>query len=271
MDKLNYNAGDTAIISLSGPASANLALLIIDPSDKNKLSDTITLGQDGRKDYELDLSGYASGVYTIVATRANAQTNEVFSVGLQVGSGSIDLTLTKEAYEPGDSMLILGNSGPNILITLSLLDPDGNEVRVKETFTSKEGKFSEDSFRIPSNAIPGAWTVKAKSGPNFSEVEVEILPSMEEGMVVIIEGIDFIPGVGKIVKIKVIGAVEQASGVIDIFSETQELIGHLEFRATESGLAALPWSIPNDTPPGNYTIRATDPVGSAETSFVLEK
>ena len=269
MDKLNYNAGDTAIISLSGPTSATLTLLIIDPSDKNKLSDTITLGPDGRKDYELDLSGYASGVYTIVATRANAQTSEVFSVGLQVGSGSIDLSLTKEVYEPGDAMLILGNSGPNILVTLSLLDPDGNEVRVKETFTSKEGKFSEDSFRIPSTAVPGIWIIKAKSGPNFTEVEVEILPSMEEGMVVLIEGIDFIPGVGKIIKIKVLGA--QQSGSIDIFSETQELIGHLEFIATSSGIVAQPWPVPNDAPAGNYTIKVKDGFNSAETSFVLEK
>jgi len=269
MDKLNYNAGDTAIISLSGPASANLALLIIDPSDKNKLSDTISLGADGRKDYELDLSGYASGVYTIVATRANAQTSEVFSVGLQVGSGSIDLNLTKEAYEPGDAMLILGNSGPNILVTLSLLDPDGNEVRVKETFTSKEGKFSEDSFRIPTNAIPGVWTVKAKSGPNFSEVEVEILPSMEEGMVVFIEDIYSIPGVGKVIDIKVIGAAQGV--VIEIFSETQELVGHLEFVATDAGIILTPWPVPNDIPAGNYTIKVRDAFSSAETSFVLEK
>lgn len=269
MDKLNYNAGDTAIISLSGPESATLAFLIIDPSDKNKFSDTITLGADGRKDYELDLSGYSSGVYTVVVSRANAQTNEVFSVGLQVGSGSIDMNLTKETYEPGDPILILGSSGPNILVTLSLLDPDGNEVRVKETFTSKEGGFSEDSFRIPSNAAPGVWTIKAKSGPNFDEVKVEILPSMEEGMIVFVEGIDFIPGVGKIIKIKVLGAAQ--SVVIDILSQTQELIGHLEFVATDAGIISTPWPVPNDIPAGNYTIKVKDAFNSAETSFVLER
>ncbi len=269
MDRLNYDAGDTAIVSLSGPESATLTFLIIDPSDKNKFSDTITLGPDGRIDYELDLSGYTSGVYTVVVTRANAQTNEVFSVGLQVGSGSIDLNLTKEAYEPGDPILILGNSGPNILITLSLLDPDGNEVRVKETFTNKEGNLSESSFRIPSNAVPGVWTIKAKSGPNFEEVKFEILPSMEEGMIVFVEGIDYIPGVGKIIKIKVLGATQ--SVVIEIFSQTQELVGHLEFVATDAGLVALPWPVPNDTPAGNYTIKVKDAFNSAETSFVLEK
>ena len=149
-----------------------------------------------------------------------------------------------------------------------MLDPDGNEVRVKETFTSKEGKFSEDSFRIPSTAVPGIWIIKAKSGPNFTEVEVEILPSMEEGMVVFIEGIGFHPGVGKIVEIKVLGA--QQSGTIDIFSETQELIGHLKFIATSSGIVAQPWPVPNDTPAGNYTIKVKDAFNSAETSFVLE-
>lgn len=269
MDKLNYDAGDTALVSLRGPESANLSLLIIDPSDKNKFSAPITLGPDGKKDYELDLSGYASGVYTVVVTRANAQTNEVFSVGLQTGSGPIDLNLTKETYEPGDAMLILGKSGPNILVTLSLLDPDGNEVRVKEIFTNKDGVLSEDSFRIPSYAVSGVWTIKAKSGPNFNEVKFDITPSMEEGMVVFIDRIDFFPGVGKVVYIKVIGAAQGVT--IDILSQTQELVGHIEFVATKEGILSTPWPVPDNTPPGNYTIKVKDAFSSAETSFVLEK
>jgi len=269
MDKLNYDAGDTALVSLRGPESANLSLLIIDPSDKNKFSAPITLGPDGKKDYELDLSGYASGVYTVVVTRANAQTNEVFSVGLQTGSGPIDLNLTKETYEPGDAMLILGKSGPNILVTLSLLDPDGNEVRVKEIFTNKDGVLTDDSFRIPSYAVSGVWTIKAKSGPNFDEVKFDITPSMEEGMVVFIEDIYIIPGVGKVIDIKVIGAAQ--SVLIEILSQTQELVGQIEFVATKDGIILTPWPVPNDTPPGNYTIKVTDAFSSAETSFVLEK
>ena len=55
-----------------------LSMIIVDPSDKTKFSDTITLGPDGKKSYELDLSGYASGVYTVVVTRGNAQTEGSF-------------------------------------------------------------------------------------------------------------------------------------------------------------------------------------------------
>ena len=48
-DKLNYKAGETAIISLSGKASEIISLLIIDPSDKPKGdSVSITLQPDGR-------------------------------------------------------------------------------------------------------------------------------------------------------------------------------------------------------------------------------
>jgi len=50
--------------------------------------------------------------------------------------------------------------------------------------------------------------------------------------------------------------------VIEILSQTQELIGHLEFVATDAGLVALPWPVPNDTPAGNYTIKVKDAFNS---------
>jgi hypothetical protein len=268
MDKLNYKSGETAIISLIGPSSSTLSLLIIDPSDKPKWDDTIILGPDGKKDYELDLTGFASGVYTTVITRGNAQAEEKFSVGLQFGSGEISVSTTKLDYKPGDSVLVLGNSGANILLTITLYDPDGNEVKKKEAFTNKAGHYSEGSFRIPSDAKIGVWKVKAVSGPNFAESDFQVLTSEEQGMVVFVESIETISSVGKIVNIRIVGASQTT--IISILSNEGVEVGHLEFVPTGAGNLDTPWPVPKDTPPGVYTIKVKDAFNTAETTFVLE-
>ena len=91
------------------------------------------------------------------------------------------------SYLPSDSILILGDTGANVLLTVTLIDPDGNEVKVKEHSQIRNGKISEDSFRIPSDGESGIWTINVKSGSNFDTAEIEVLATLEEGMVVLIE------------------------------------------------------------------------------------
>ncbi len=266
MDKLNYKSGDTAILSIRGPESTP-KILVIDPSDKTMFEEQIILGADGKIDYEFVLTDYASGIYTAVISFANLQTSEVFSVGLQVSSAPIDVRITKETYEPGEPILILGEYPSNILITLSLFDPEGKEIKMKETFSDKNGVLSESSFRVPADAESGVWKIKATSGPHFSEAEFDV-QAIQEGMIVFVQGIDTIPGIGEIVNIRILGAAQ--SVVIDIFSEDEELVGHLEFVATDAGEVSTPWPVPKDLPPGTYTIKASDQFNSAETSFILD-
>ena len=269
MDKINYKAGEKAIISFIGPASSTISLLIVDPSDKPKFSDTITVGPDGKKEYELDLTGYASGVYTIVVSRGNSQAEEHFSVGLQTGSGPIEINTTKDSYKPGDPILILGKSGSNIIIKLTLYDPDGNEVKSKEIFTDKEGTLSVGTFRIPSEAKIGVWKMKAVSGPNFVETEFSVTPSEEQGMSVVVTNVEK-SYLGTLVLIKGFGAAISQSVVIEITSSEGEVIDELRFSSTGIGDFSTIWKVPEDTPPGTYTIKATSVNDSAETTLVLE-
>ena len=200
-DKLNYSAGETLILEIQGPPSATVSLLIVDPSDQNKFTDSIVLRPDGQRNYELDLTGYSSGVYTAVITRANSQTSDIFSVGLLTGSGEINARTTKDAYQPGESILVLGESSENILLTLELRDPDGEVVKTKETFTNKDGVFSEGGFRIPLEAKVGTWTIHAQSGPNFDDVEITVQGDSEEGIIVFVDSVVPSPG-GDIVTLK---------------------------------------------------------------------
>lgn len=268
-DKLNYSAGDILVLDIQGPPSATISLLIVDPADKDKFSDTVILAPDGQANYELDLSGYSSGVYTAVITRGNAQTSDIFSVGLQTGSGEINVRTTKDTYQPGESILALGDSAANILLTAELLDNNGVIVKTKETFTNKDGVFSVSSFRIPTNAEPGVWTIHVRSGQNFDDAKITVVGDTEEGMVLLIDSVKPSPG-GDIVTIRGYGAAVSQQVIITIFDESDDEIIELSIFSTGTGEFSTIWLVSNDIPPGTYTVKAVDALDDAETIVILE-
>lgn len=273
-DKLNYKSTETAKISLTGKPLDKLTMLIVDPSDKpkiivdNKNTVSITLGQDGKKTYELELSGYSSGAYTAIVNKGASKSSEVFTVGLQTGSGAVKIGSTKLDYRPGEAILILGDTKENSLLTLTLSDPDGTVWKTKEIFSDKNGKIADDSLRLPSAAEPGIWIVNAKSGSNFDNVEIEVITSKEEGLVVTVEeGIE-ISGYGKSINIKVINAEQTVK--MTILNSDGEEIETLSFPSNKEGEIKQPWFIPKGTIPGTYTIKVTDAHNTAETTFTVK-
>lgn len=268
-DKLNYKPTEKATISMTGKASQVVSLLIIDPSDKAKGPEIpITLGPDGRGTYQLDLKGYSSGVYSAILSKGSAKSTEVFTVGLQTGSGEISIGTTKQSYEPGEPVLVLGNTKPNTLVTLTMNDDKGNTIKTIESFADKNGKITEDSFRIPSGAKQGLWKITAKSGSNFSTTEIEITTLKVEGLMIIVEQGERIPTLGKSLSIRVLGASQTVS--IDIVNEEGEVIEELKFPASKEGKIIQPWIIPPGTEPGTYTFKAKDAYNKAETTFTIE-
>ena len=271
LDKLNYKAGEIAIISIIGKGSDVVSLLILDPSDKPKgVAVTIILEPDGRGTYSLNLDGYSSGAYTAIISKGGTQNTEIFAIGLQTGSGQIEINTTRipPNYLPGDPILILGNTSPSVILTIILIDPDGNEVKVKETFSDKNGKISESSFRIPSDAVSGMWTINAKSGSNFDIVEIEVLATLQEGIQVSVGDLETLGVVGKIITIKVIGA--QQTVEIEIIAEDGEIIDTLSFQASSQGEIIQPWIIDDQMKPGIYTLKVKDAFDSAETTFKFQ-
>ncbi|MGY5151775.1 MAG: biofilm-associated protein [Candidatus Nitrosopumilus sp. bin_6a] len=267
-DKLSYKIGETAVITLSGKASEVVNLLIIDPSDKPKgESISITLQPDGRGTHSIKLDGYSSGVYTAVISKGTAQNSEVFTVGLQTGSGAIKINTTKPDYLPGDSILVLGETGSNVLLTITLINPEGEEVKIKETFSDKDGKISESSFRVPTDAKRGEWMINAKSGSNFDNSIINVVREKSEGMTVEV-GIGNTMSFGKTINIHVFGAAQTVE--IEIIAEDGEIIDELSFPASKEGIINQPWIIPKDTEPGTYTIKVSDAQSNAETTFEIK-
>ena len=175
LEKMNFKASDQSSLTILGPPSTELTLNIFDPSDNRKFTESIKTNSIGTKTFQLDLTGYSSGVYKAVVSNPTFQDTAKFSVGLSSGSGTINFSSTKPNYSPGESMLIIGNTGANALLNISLIDPNGKIVNKLEIFTDKEGGFTTELLGIPSNAISGIWQIKAQSGLDHKEQEITVM------------------------------------------------------------------------------------------------
>ena len=269
-DKLMYKTTDTALISLTGIPGDPVSMLIVDPADKPKgESIPIIIEDDGKTTYSLPLKGYTSGIYTAVISKGNSKSTEIFAVGLQTGSGEIKIATTKLEYSPNDPVLILGDANENVIVTFSLFDPTGKKIKEIASFSDKQGRISEDGFRIPSEGEPGKWKINAKSGSNFKTIEITVNASKEEGMVVTTSpGTIFPLSLGKSIDIKVINAAQTVE--IEILDPDGILVQKLKVSSAK-GIVKLPWAIPTDLIPGNYTITVDDGYNYAETTFLLPK
>ncbi|CDI06099.1 biofilm-associated protein [Candidatus Nitrosotenuis uzonensis] len=268
-DKLNYASTETARLTIQGPAKAAVSLLIIDPSDRAKLTDSVTLGLDGRKDYEINLSGYKSGVYSVVLKYLKSQVSEVFAVGLSTGSGEIKLQATKQTYLLGEGMLLLGSSKPNVLIKLEMYDPSGELIKRKEVFTDKEGKFSEGTFRIPADAKQGMWVVRGTSGPNYAETKVEVVGTVEQAFVVNVDKSTPYRS-GDLVKIVGAGGGKTQTVIVTMFDPKGAKYAELNTFSTSTGSFQITWKVPGSIDPGEYKIVAKLGNDNAETKLTIQ-
>jgi len=114
----------------------------MDSNDNIKMTDYITSSSIGKNKYAIDLDGLDSGVYRAVVSSINIQDSVRFSIGLDTGSGTISLVSTKANYSPGESILVIGNTGSNARLMITLLDPSGNISAKIETFSDNSGSFS---------------------------------------------------------------------------------------------------------------------------------
>ena len=174
LEKMNFKANSTSKLTILGPPSTALTLNIFDPSDNRKFTESIKTNSIGTKTFEFDLTGYSSGVYKAVVSNPTYQDTAKFSVGLSAGSGAINFSSTQTEYSPGESILIIGNTGANSLLNIFLIDPSGEIIYKGEIFTDKEGGFTTEMLGIPSNAESGIWQIQAQSGLDHKEMEITV-------------------------------------------------------------------------------------------------
>ena len=180
MAKPNHMLNSKAILSVVGPESTNLTISILNNADEIQTTDTITTSDQGKGQYVIDLDGFGQGIYRAVAVYQNIQDSVKFSVGIETGAGEISLSTTKESYHPGDSILIIGQTGSNARLTISLHDPSENLITKTNIFSDSTGSFSTNDIGIPSSGITGDWKIIAYSPGSvlqFTEIIHVVAPS----------------------------------------------------------------------------------------------
>ena len=268
LDKLNYKTDENAKIIFSGKALETVNFLIIDPQN-NQQGEIIpiTLQHDNRGVYQLDLTDYTSGVYSAVVSKGSEQDTKTFTVGLQIGAGTITINATKSVYLAGDSMVLLGDATKNSILVISLMDPDGNIIREKNTFSDKNGRISDNSFKIPTDAKQGTWKIIVRSGSTSDSVEFEVLSTIEEGMTLsILEGLEIDSEI-KTITINVSGA--QQNVTVKILTDNGEMIDSFTSLASDQGNISLPWSIPSNIESGEYTVIVSDAFNTTQITFEI--
>ena len=264
MDKTNFPSDSKATMNIIGPASTRLSITVLDSNDNVKLTDSITTTSSGKSKYAIDLTDLSTGTYRVAVSAKNVQDSVKFSIGLESGSGPISLVTTQENYSPGESILVLGNTGNNARLTITLYDPSGKIVNKTETFSDNSGSFSTEDIGIPSNASLGIWKITAHSRLDTKSIDISVDTPTGLGLTLQIEGQNFVPG--DTVLIKGIGNTDSNRLTVEIIDEDDQVITSLETPITADGVFSLPWKIPGDINTGMYTIKISD----AENSNSIE-
>ncbi len=269
LDKVSYQNTDKPVVTITGPTSSTLNLIIVDPSDKQKFADIINLGSDGLATYSFNLTSYTPGIYSAVVSHAEEKIEKTFAVGLSTtGTGKISISTVKDSYLPGDNIIIIGTANSNSILQISLTDPNGQVIKTIQTFSDKTGHFSSFDFSIPPVATPGTWKLDATSGINHAPVQL-IVKSSKQAITVHLDRLSGTYTRGDIVAISGTDAGITASVKITINSNST-VIDTLPTSATNRGEYQTDWQVPRNINPGIYTVEASSVTGKATISITIQ-
>ncbi|MDC8452605.1 MAG: hypothetical protein KGH87_06670 [Thaumarchaeota archaeon] len=181
-DKSHYENSDKPVITITGVPNKLEYLKIDNQSGTAIFSHSIEIPSTGVVNYTLDISSYKLGVYSVIASTSTSNVTAHFVIGLPSGP-PIALNVVKNTYAAGDSVKVLGAEGPDRIIQLSLIDPNGNVVKSIQTNSDNTGQFSSNDLKIPTNAISGIWQINATHGISYSSVEIKVNSSASNDLV----------------------------------------------------------------------------------------
>ena len=268
MEKSNFTLDSTAILNIISSASTRATVTILDSNDNIKITDTITTNSDGKNKYAIDLEGLDAGVYRAVVSSTNIQDSIKFSIGLESGSGPISLTSTSENYSPGESILVLGGTGNNARLTITLYDPDGNISAKTEAFSDTGGNFSTDNLGLPTDAMLGNWKITAQSRLDSKSINIQVTVPTGKNVTLQIEETDF--SIGDIVIIKGVAQSDYSRLEVKITNASDEVLVSLATPLGSGGEFYLPWTVPGGIDAGAYTITVSDNVNSSSFEIFIQ-
>jgi len=197
----------------------------------------------------------------------NIQDSVKFSIGLESSSGPISLVSTKDSYSPGESILVIGNTGKNARIMITLLDPSGNISTKTEIFSDNSGGFSTSDIGIPPDGALGMWKVTAHNRLDNNSVEINVSIPTGKSLTLQIEETQF--SIGDTVIIKGVGQSDAIWLEVKITNESDGEVVSLATPLT-SGTFNLPWTVPTGFDTGTYTIIVSDNENSSSFEIFIQ-
>ena len=268
MDKTNFALNSKANLNIVGPPSSKISITLLDSNDSIKQTASAMTSSLGKTRYVIDFDGLSSGIYRAVISLQNTQDALKFSIGIEAGSGEITLNTTKDNYAPGESILLIGKTGANARITVTLYDPSENISSKTEIFSDSSGNFFTEDLGIPSDGSFGDWKITAHSRLDNSSHEISVGLPTEASLTLEIEESNFT--FGDTITIKGTGKSDAARIHITITYENGEEIATLETPITSDGTFSLPWQIPDDIDVGTYTIEVSDSENSDTAEIFIQ-
>ena len=268
MEKTNFILDSKAVLSIIGPVSSKISITVLDANDNVELTDSVTTSSSGKIKYIIDLDGLSAGVYRAAVSTTNIQDSVKFSIGLEPGSGAISLTTTKDNFSPGESILLIGNTGNNARLTITLFDPSGNISSQTEIFSDSTGAFSTDDIGIPANGVLGNWKITAHSRLDSKSVDINVSVPTSKGITIQIEETVF--SIGDTIMIKGIAISDVSRLEVEIINQSDQVVVELGTPITSDGTFSLPWTIPSGFDTGTYTITVTDNVNTGSFEIFVQ-
>lgn len=263
VEKFHFDLNSKAILELYGPNSSNLSLTVINPQNHLFFFDTVDLDSTGFAEYKLDLSGYKTGVYSIVMTYASEETIEEFTVGLGNGTKPMEITLDDDYYKLGETATVFGTTEYNIRILIEVIDPSGETIDQTEYYSDNDGKFVYP-IEISLGKQTGTWKVFVSNAEYSSKLNFEVVDETPILTIKLNEEGPF--KYGDFVTISGTGLNPDLDSVIHLKSTHDQF--ELTPTVSSEGAYSASWIVP-DYAFGEYTISIGDGENQVKTKLII--
>ena len=267
--QVNYSAGSDIDLIIRGQPHKTVSIVVIDESDKQKISDSIELDDNGNYTYYIESDEIGTGAFTVEVRHGVSRGSTVFTIGLSTGTGIIEFQTIKDEYRLGDQILIIGKTGNSVILTVSIIDPTGSVIREFDTFTDRIGTFKVDNFKIPSNGRTGDWIIKIGNNANIVEKSFSVV-ELTDMIQVNLDKDDRIYRNGDMMAISGKNAIVGSSITIIITDlNGTKVTPDLFISVTSTGEFYTIWQVPKNIEPGIYDVYVNDDTNDASISFTV--
>jgi len=267
--QVNYSAGSDIDLIIRGQPHKTVSIVVIDESDKQKISDSIELDDNGNYTYYIESDEIGTGAFTVEVRHGVSRGSTVFTIGLSTGTGIIEFQTIKDEYRLGDQILIIGKTGNSVILTVSIIDPTGSVIREFDTFTDRIGTFKVDNFKIPSNGRTGDWIIKIGNNANIVEKSFSVV-ELTDMIQVNLDKDDRIYRNGDMMAISGKNAIVGSSITVTITDLNGiKVTPDLFISVTSTGEFYTIWQVPKNIEPGIYDVYVNDDTNDASISFTV--